>query len=233
MLIGITGAMEEEIQLLKQNMYITNTETISGFEFFIGKLENCDIVLIRSGIGKVNAAISSVLLCQFFKCDYILNTGAAGALSNELEIGDIVIASGLRYHDFDLRIFGYEYGQVPEMPATIETDPSLVNLAEKSAKTISQHNIVTGVIVSGDYFVTDNEKIEQIKSVIPNVMAVEMEGCAIAHVCHRFKVPSIIIRSISDIVGKNEHLSKTDFLEIALMVANNSAKFISVVLRNL
>ena len=227
MRVGIIGAMDEEIQLLKDRIKNCQEQVIANFEFSIGQLENQNIVLLKSGIGKVNAAIATTLLDQHFKCDYIINTGTAAGLHKNIKIGAVVIASELRYYDVDVTSFGYEYGQVPKMPPFYKSDPFLLELAAQSANQITKHQILTGLIVSGDSFLNESVQISLIQEKFPNVLAAEMEACAIAQVCYKFNIPFVIVRSISDLADHKSHL---DFMHVA---AQNLTKFILVILQKL
>ncbi len=134
MRIGIIGAMDEEVELLKEKLLNRQDETIAGCEFHRGSISGQEIILLKSGIGKVNAAIGTSLLIQLFKPDVVINTGSAGGLDETLQVGDIVISTEVRYNDVDATVFGYEFGQVPAMPAYYSPDESLVAIAEKAAK---------------------------------------------------------------------------------------------------
>lgn len=214
MKIGIIGAMDEEVQILKEKMNHFHEEHLAGSEFYIGTLEGKEVVLLKSGIGKVNAAMATTLLIQLFKPDYVVNTGSAGGFHRELKVGDIVISSELRYHDVDATVFGYEYGQVPGMPPAYFPDSQLVQIAEKCGEKVDAR-VVTGLITSGDSFMSDEARVEEIKEKFPNLYAAEMEATAIAQVCSQFKVPFVIIRSLSDIAGSDAKMSYDQFLEMA------------------
>ncbi|HEO8419812.1 MAG: 5'-methylthioadenosine/S-adenosylhomocysteine nucleosidase [Niallia sp.] len=221
MKIAIIGAMEEEVTLLREKITNKKERTIVGFQFIEGQLFEKDVVLLRSGIGKVNAAMSTTILLQTFKPDYLINTGSAGGLNPELEVGDVVISNEVRHHDVDATIFGYEYGQVPQMPASFKANEKLMDIAEQSAKEIGNHAVVTGLITTGDSFINQPEKAAFIKSKFGNLQAVEMEAAAIAQVAHQYNIPFVIIRSLSDIAGKESHLSFDQYLEIAAVHSAN------------
>jgi len=170
---------------------------------------------LRSGIGKVNAAMSTAILLERFKPDYVINTGSAGGLNPELNVGDVVISTDVRHHDVDVTAFGYEYGQVPQLPAAFEAEVSLVTVAESCAKEIEGIQVVKGLITTGDSFISKPEQAGFIKSKFTNLQAVEMEAAAIAQVAYQFGTPFVIIRSLSDIAGKESNLSFDQFLETA------------------
>lgn len=220
MKIGIIGAMEEEVTYIKEKLNNIEETTIAGCEFFSGMIGNKEIVLLKSGIGKVNAAIGTTLLNHLFKPDYVINTGVAGGLLKELEVGQIVISTEVRYHDVDATIFGYEFGQVPQMPAAYEPDVSLIEIAENAAKHIGVPS-TKGLIVSGDSFMSDGERVEHVKSTFNRPYCVEMEAGAIAQVCHQFNVPFVIIRALSDVAGRDAKVTYEQFLKTA---AVHSAK---------
>lgn len=221
MKIAIIGAMEEEVTLLREKITNKKEQTIVGFQFIEGELFGKEVVLLRSGIGKVNAAMSTTILLQTFKPDYLINTGSAGGLNPELEVGDVVISNEVRHHDVDATIFGYEYGQVPQMPASFKASEKLMEIAEQSAKEIGNHAVVTGLITTGDSFINQPEKAAFIKSKFENLQAVEMEAAAIAQVAYQYNIPFVIIRSLSDIAGKESHLSFDQYLEKAAVHSAN------------
>lgn len=230
MTIGIIGAMEEEVVILRELMKDKRTETIAGCEFTTGKMNGTDVVLLRSGIGKVNAAMSTTILMQKYQPDYVINTGSAGGSNPELNVGDVVISTEVRHHDVDVTVFGYEYGQVPQLPPAFEADVELIKTAMKAAKDISGIRIVEGLIASGDSFMSDPERVDYIKEKFINIQAVEMEAAAVAQVCHQFKTPFVIIRSLSDIAGKESNISFEQYLEKA---AINSSKLVAMIVMNL
>ncbi|WP_071460212.1 5'-methylthioadenosine/S-adenosylhomocysteine nucleosidase [Bacillus massilinigeriensis] len=223
MKIAIIGAMEEEVSILRDRMEERQATAIGGCEFTTGKLNGADVTLLRSGIGKVNAAMSTSILLDRFKPDYVINTGSAGGLNPELNVGDVVISSEVRHHDVDVTAFGYDYGQVPQLPAAFEADSKLVEIAEEAAKGTGEVQIVKGLITTGDSFMSDPERVAFIQTKFEALQAVEMEAAAIAQVCHQFGVPFVIIRSLSDIAGKESNISFDAFLETA---ANNSANLV-------
>ena len=183
--IGIIGAMDEEVELLKSSLSNREDHEVAGYHLFTGQLHGKDIVLLKSGIGKVNAAIGTTLLLQLFEPDCIINTGSAGGFDPALNVGDIVISTEVRHHDVDVTAFGYEYGQV------------------------------RGLICTGDQFMNDSVRVERKRGLFPEMKAVEMEAAAIAQTCAQFGTPFIIIRALSDIAGKESDLSFEQFLVTA------------------
>ncbi|MGL4391868.1 MAG: 5'-methylthioadenosine/adenosylhomocysteine nucleosidase [Fusobacteriaceae bacterium] len=231
MRIGIIGAMHEEIKSLKNDMVIEREENIAGIKYFIGKILNKDIILVESGIGKVNSAICTTILIQKFDVKKIIFTGVAGAVSKELNIGDIVVGTDLVEHDFDCSAFGMSPGTIPRMDnSNFESDKNLFELAKKSAiKVMGENKIKFGRIISGDQFVADKDKIEWLGKTF-GAMCTEMEGASVAHTCHLFKIPFVIIRAISDKADGSAHVDFKEFVNIA---AENSKKIVEDILKNI
>ncbi|WP_415884770.1 5'-methylthioadenosine/S-adenosylhomocysteine nucleosidase [Neptuniibacter sp. QD37_6] len=221
--IGIIGAMDEEVELLKAALEEREDHEIAGYLLFTGKLHGHDIVLLKSGIGKVNAAIGTTILLQAFKPDCVINTGSAGGYDPELNVGDIVISSEVRHHDVDLTVFGYEYGQVPRQPAAFTPDATLAKVAERCVERMDGMKTTRGLICTGDQFMNDPDRVERKRKLFPEMKAVEMEAAAIAQTCHQFNTPFIVIRALSDIAGKESGVSFDQFLVTA---AKHSAEMI-------
>ena len=199
MRIGIIGAMEDEVAQLKKNMEIEETTEVASLSFCRGKLSGREVVVVRSGIGKVNAAICTQILVDQFHVDVIINTGIAGSLDAEIDIGDIVISTDAVEHDMDASIFGDPIGQIPQMDTfSFPADESLVKLAkEVNEKANPDVHTWIGRVVSGDQFVSSGEKKEQLIRVF-DAKCTEMEGAAIAHAAYLNKISCVIIRAISD-----------------------------------
>lgn len=199
-IIGIIGAMETEVSSLCQKLESKKVEEFSGLSFYSGKLGNTDVVVVKSGVGKVNAALCAQLLAVKFNVSKVINTGIAGATGKGLGVFDFVVSTKAVYHDFDVRIFGYKRGQVPGMEMYFEADKELSEKAVKvfnSTEFSKEHKIVKGCIASGDQFIADKTvKDDIVKTFDP--MCVEMEGAAIAHACTLNKIPFVIIRCLSD-----------------------------------
>lgn len=199
MTIGIIGAMEEEVSILKETMEIQETVEYAGMTFCKGKLCEKDVVIVRSGIGKVNAAICAQVLVDKFQVKVLLNTGIAGSLDAAIDIGDMVISTDLVEHDMDASIFGDPVGQIPRMDTfSFPADPVLVEKAkEANMQANPDIQTFTGRIVSGDQFVSSSEVKERL---VTNFQAkcTEMEGAAIAHAAYLNKISCVIIRAISD-----------------------------------
>lgn len=217
MTIAIIGAMEEEVTILRDKIDNKEVETIAGCEFTLGTMNGEKVILLRSGIGKVNAAMSTSILLEKFKPNYVVNTGSAGGYNPDLNVGDVVISTEVRHHDVDVTAFGYEYGQVPQLPPAFEADSKLVEIAEEAAKEIEGIQVVKGLIATGDTFMNDPKRVEYIKDKFSDLQAVEMEAAAIAQVAHRFETPFVVIRSLSDIAGKESDVSFEQFLDKAAL----------------
>ena len=198
-MIGIIGAMEDEVAQLKKSMEIEETTEVASLSFCRGKLSGREVVVVRSGIGKVNAAICTQILVDQFHVDVIINTGIAGSLDAEIDIGDIVISTDAVEHDMDASIFGDPIGQIPQMDTfSVPADESLVKLAkEVNEKANPDVHTWIGRVVSGDQFVSSGEKKEQLIRVF-DAKCTEMEGAAIAHAAYLNKISCVIIRAISD-----------------------------------
>ncbi|MBV1789915.1 5'-methylthioadenosine/S-adenosylhomocysteine nucleosidase [Marinobacterium sp. D7] len=221
--VAIIGAMDQEIEELKEMLVDRDHEVIAGFDFYTGKLNGTEVVLLKSGIGKVNAAIGCSILLYHYQPSCVINTGSAGGFDGELEVGDVVISQEVRHHDVDLTVFGYEPGQVPGLPPAFTPDPLLVRFAEQSISKKRGMKTVNGLIATGDTFMNRPERVETTRLLFPSMKACEMEAAAIAQTCHRFGTPFIVIRALSDIAGKQSEVSFEQFLDKA---AHHSAEMV-------
>ena len=196
---GIIGAMEEEIALLKEQMDIEVVVKKASMEFYQGILNGREVVLVRSGIGKVNAGLCAQILVDVFHVSRLINTGIAGSLKAEIDIGDIVISSDALQHDMDARAFGYERGEIPRMGTqSFPADPVLVEMAREACQEANPDiHAFVGRIVTGDQFVAERSVKEEIASWTEGYCT-EMEGAAIAQAAFLNRVPFVIIRAISD-----------------------------------
>lgn len=215
MKIAVIGAMEEEVELLRKEIENPKTRIIANSEFTSGTYKNHEVILLKSGIGKVNAAMTTSILLNEYKPDFVINTGSAGGYDPNLEVGAIVISDEVRHHDVDVTAFGYEIGQVPQLPAAFKADKHLMKLAEEAVSAIGEHQAATGLIATGDIFMHDPEKVELVRTNFPQMKACEMEAAAVAQVCHQFEVPFVVIRALSDIAGKESSISFDEFLPVA------------------
>lgn len=221
-MIGIIGAMEEEVVLLRSAMEGATESRAGGFVFIRGTLGGRDVVLLRCGIGKVNAAVGCALLIDHFSPAFVINTGSAGGIDPSLTFGDVVVSDGLLYHDVDVTAFGYADGQIPGQEAVFAVGADLIAAAERAVDSLKAEGAlpqnlhhVRGVIASGDAFMHEAGRIASVRSRFPTVRAVEMEGAAIAHACALFRTPVLVIRSISDVAGAESPMKFDEFLPIA------------------
>jgi adenosylhomocysteine nucleosidase len=212
---GIIGAMEPEVAILKAKLSNSEISTHAGYTFYQGQLDGNDVVIVQSGIGKVAAALATAILIDKFSPDYVVNTGSAGGFDPSLKVGDIVVSSEVRYHDVDVTAFGYEIGQLPANPPAYIPHEALVSAAQSGIESLQNITTMVGLITTGDTFMTKDDDIAKARANFPTMAAVEMEGAAIAHTCHQFNVPFVIIRSLSDIAGKESPTSFDEYLETA------------------
>ena len=199
MKIGIIGAMEVEVATLKSNMTVKNTVKKASMEFYEGTIGNTEVVVVRSGIGKVNAGICVQILIDLFNVTHVINTGIAGSLNADINIGDIVLSTDACYHDVDVTVFGYKKGEIPQIgAATFEADKELREKAKASIKKAAPDiGVFEGRVCSGDQFISSAE----IKDAIIKEhggLCTEMEGAAIAQASYLNNTPFLIIRAISD-----------------------------------
>ncbi|MBE0362816.1 adenosylhomocysteine nucleosidase [Pseudoalteromonas ulvae UL12] len=228
--IGIIGAMEPEVAILRDTMTQVNTTQVAGFTFYTGQLAEHTVTLVQSGIGKVASSIATTLLIERFSPDCIINTGSAGGFEQSLNVGDVVISSEVRHHDVDVTAFGYEFGQVPNMPAGFSAHPTLIEAAQQAIASLDSVKTMTGLICTGDSFMCDPVRIEATRTQFPSMLAVEMEGASIAQTCHQLNTPFVVIRSLSDIAGKE---SPESFEAYLVTASENSSKMVTALLTNL
>ncbi|AFK00743.1 5'-methylthioadenosine/S-adenosylhomocysteine nucleosidase [Cronobacter sakazakii] len=226
---GIIGAMEEEVTLLRDKIDNRQTLNIAGCEIYTGTLNGVEVALLKSGIGKVSAAMGATLLLEHCEPDVIINTGSAGGLAPSLKVGDIVVSDEVRYHDADVTAFGYEYGQMAGCPAAFKADEKLIAAAQETIEKLNLH-AVRGLVVSGDAFINGSVNLAKIRHNFPQAIAVEMEATAIGHVCHNFGVPFVVVRAISDVADQQSHLSFEEFLAVA---AKQSSLMVETLLTSL
>ena len=198
-MIGIIGAMDEEVAALKEMMEVEDVITRASMDFVKGVLEGKEVTVVRSGIGKVNAAICAQILVSEFHVDMLINTGIAGSLDARIDIGDMVISEDALHHDMDATSFGYPLGEVPRMNIlAFKADEKLVALAaEANAEANPDIHTFTGRVVSGDQFVADDAVKQKISENFGG-LCTEMEGAAIAHAAYLNDISYVIIRAISD-----------------------------------
>lgn len=229
--IGIIGAMDEEVSRLKEKMDVKKVEKKAGMEFFDGELAGKEVVIVRSGIGKVNAGICTQILVDDFQVEAVINTGVAGSLKNEINIGDIVLSKDSLQHDMDATGFGYEPGIIPRMEQSVfVADNGLVELAKKVNEQVNPEiQTFVGRVVSGDQFISDKEKkdylVEQFQG-----CCTEMEGAAIAQTCYVNEIPYLVIRAISD---KADNSATMDYGEFEAKAIEHTVKLLTGMMEQL
>ncbi len=198
-MIGIIGAMEEEVQELIADLAFAEKKTVASMDFYKGTLYGKDCVIVKSGVGKVNAALCTQILADFYKPEALINTGVAGSLDAQINIGDMVVSEDAVQHDMDASAVGDPVGQVPRMNVlAFPADPALVKkAAEANRKANPDIQTFIGRIASGDQFISGGEKKKQIQEFF-HARCAEMEGAAIAHGAYLNKIPYVILRAISD-----------------------------------
>lgn len=223
MKLGIIGAMKIEVDTLKENMQNKTVTWRTGMEFCDGMLEDCPAVVVQCGVGKVNAALCVQILCDCFGVTHLVNTGIAGSLSNELDIGDLVVSQDAMYHDFDCGGFGYPHGKVPGMDViAFPADETMMHYALTAGEQVHPGHIRVGRVATGDQFICD----KAVKNtIIENTQALctEMEGGAIAQAAYRNDVPFVIIRAISD---KADDSADMDYPAFEALAAKRCAKVV-------
>lgn len=214
--IGIIVAMQEELEEVLKIMSDIEEKEIYGISFVDGKIEKEKVVVVKSGVGKVNAARTTQILIDKLDVTKVINVGSAGALNPSLNIGDIVIANKLIQHDFDITAFNHKKGYITGVGDYIYCDENLINKFKKAENKLGNkaYNIKTGTIASGDIFCTEINMKNKIYSKF-NADCVEMEGAAIAQVCYLDKIPFIVIRSISDSPNGNNAIVFDEFVKLA------------------
>lgn len=229
--IGIIGAMEEEVSQLKDCLEKVNVTRTAGMDFYEGRLADKEVVVVRSGIGKVNAAICAQILADRFQVSVIINTGIAGSLNADINIGDIVLSKEALQHDMDAVAFGYDLSVIPRMETSLfKGDEELIGLAKDVCnEQIRDIHVFVGKMVSGDQFISDRAKKEWL---IENFSAdcTEMEGAAIAQVAYLNKIPFLIIRAISD---KADDSAQMDYPEFEAMAIKNSVVILKAMIERM
>ena len=211
MKIGIIAAMPEELLHLTQNLDKTQEVQVLGNTYYTGTIGKIEVVLVQSGIGKVMSAMSVAVLADHFQVEAIINTGSAGALAEGIAVGDVVIADKLAYHDVDVTAFGYAYGQMAGQPLYFESDKNFITRIQTNLSQLDQ-TWHLGLIATGDSFIAGEDKIASIKSHFPDVLAVEMEGAAIAQAAQTLDLPFLVIRAMSDNANHEASISFDEFI---------------------
>ena len=228
---GIIGAMELEVEELKKEMAVTAVIRKAGMDFHEGSLNGTPVVIVRCGIGKVNAALCVQILIDEFKVSHVINTGVAGSLNAGLDIGDILISRDAIHHDMDVRVFGYRLGEVPQMGfREFKADEKLMELAKKACEKVNPDiHVMYGRVVSGDQFISSKEVKEHLIAEFQGDCA-EMEGASIAHGAYLNNTPFVIIRAILD---KADDSAEMDYPTFESAAARHSAALVKEMLKEL
>lgn len=215
-MLGIIGAMDIEVAEVKKAMEDVTVETAASMDFYKGTIKGKEAVVVRSGIGKVNAAVCTQILADRYHVDAVINTGIAGSLKNEINIGDMVLSTDTVHHDMDATGFGYPAGQIPQMKEfSFPADENLRSLAEKCCREVNPEiEVFTGRVVSGDQFISDKVKKQWIGDTFGGYCT-EMEGAAIAQASYLNNIPFLIIRAISDKADDSANMDYSEFEEKA------------------
>ena len=228
--IGIVVAMDEEREEILELMTNVQVKQIYNLRFLTGKINNRDCILIKSGVGKVNAARTTQIMIDNYDIEYVVNVGTAGAIDNDLNVTDVVIGEKIAQHDFDITAFGHEKGYITGVGKYVYSDERLINKCKKVMEDIDKDNsfnIKVGAIASGDVFCTDPKLASNIYEEF-NASCVEMEGAAIGQICALDNVPFIVIRSISDSPNGNNNIDFDAYLDIA---SKRGANFLQELLK--
>lgn len=211
MKFGIICAMPEEIKELTARLSDKQVETIGGKDYLQGKISNQDVVLVESGIGKVEAGITTEHLITDFNVDVVINSGSAGGIGQGLHVGDVVISSETAYHDVDARAFDYVYGQLPGKKPRFKASEKWEKALEKAGEQTGL-NVKRGLIVSGDQFIASKDAIDKILHYFPEALSSEMEGAAVGQVATDHDVPYVVVRAMSDTGDEDAGVSFDEFI---------------------
>lgn len=215
MKIGIIGAMEEEIKILRSAIDSPLSWERADALFISGRIGNHEVIVVRSGIGKVAASVTTSLLIQQYGVNMVVNTGSAGGIGADLGVGDLVISEKLAYFDVDVTGFGYKKGQLPGgFPLYYDASAYLQQVMTEAAEKTA-HRIKKGLIVTGDSFIDSPTKVDAILNDFPTALACEMEGAAIAQTASQFAIPFLVVRAISDTADHSATISFDEFIEEA------------------
>ncbi|WP_255570079.1 5'-methylthioadenosine/adenosylhomocysteine nucleosidase [Cohnella sp. CFH 77786] len=228
--IGIIGAMQEEIDLLLRAIQDERVERHAGISYYVGRLHGTNVVLCKSGVGKVNAAVCTQVLIDRFGADAVIFTGVAGALDPALEIGDIVVSRSSVQHDMDVTALGFARGAIPYQEVSdFPADESLVRLACEAGERVFPGRCRIGKVLSGDQFIADRETVKRLHEEMGGACT-EMEGASVAQVCYMNAVPHVIIRSMSDKADGSAHVN---FAEFTVEAANRSFAIVDDMVKNI
>lgn len=221
-MLGIIGAMKAEVAQLKQEMNQPEVVTVAGMEFYRGTIGEKEVVVVQSGIGKVSAALCVQILADRFGVDGVVNTGIAGSLKAEINIGDLVLSTDAIQHDVDATNFGYPLGEIPQLGSlTFEADEGLRSLAKRCCEEVNPDiSVYEGRILTGDQFICDKNKKEWLSKTF-NGSCTEMEGAAIAQAAYLNKIPFLIVRAISDKADDSASMDYPEFERQAIIHSTN------------
>lgn len=215
-MIGIIGAMKEEVTALREEIQNPQVSVIAGMEFCRGTLDGTDVIIVQCGFGKVNAGICAHTLISIFGCTKIINTGVAGSLDERIDIGDIVVSTDAVQHDFTVEALGFRKGEIPYTGLyAFPADETLRRAAAEAAHAAApEAHVYEGRVCSGDQFIASKEQKERIVNDFGGLCC-EMEGAAIAQACYLSGTPFVIIRAISDKADNSADMNYEQFVEIA------------------
>lgn len=230
-MIGIIGAMDEEVSQLKAVMEEVTVASKASMDFYKGKMSGKDVVVVRSGIGKVNAGICTQILVDVYGVDAVINTGIAGSLKAEINIGDIVLCTDALQHDVEAVAFGYPVGQIPRMDTlSFKADEKLIDLAEECCKRVNPDiSTFRGRVVSGDQFIADQSKKDWLVETFAGYCT-EMEGAAIGQAAYLNGVPFLVVRAISD---KADNSAQMDYPEFEAKAIGHTVALMKEMVKNL
>ena len=211
MRFGIICAMPEEIKELTAKLSDKQEKEIGGKSYLFGKINNQDVVLVESGIGKVEAGITTEHLITYCEADFVINSGSAGVIGEGLHVGDIVISTETAYHDVDATAFNYRYGQLPGKEPRFKASDQWGHALEKAGEKTGL-NVKRGLIVSGDQFIASSEAIKEILNNFPDALSSEMEGAAVGQVATDHQIPYVVVRAMSDTGDEDAGVSFDDFI---------------------
>ena len=228
--LGIIGAMAVEVETLKSEMSNLTVTQEAGMEFYDGVLEGLPVVVVQCGVGKVNAAMCTQILCDCFNVTHLVNTGIAGSLCADLDIADLVVSEDAMYHDFDCNYFGYPAGKVPGMDViAFPADETMISYACTAAEAVHPGHCKVGRVASGDQFVASKELKDRIISVT-GALCTEMEGASIAQTAYRNRIPFVILRAISD---KADDSAEMDYPTFETIAAHRCAQVARIMAKKL
>lgn len=233
MRFGIIGPMDEEIEKLLSVLENQRCEKLGRHDYVLAEYSGHEVILVKSGIGKVCAAQAASALILKYGADCVINTGCAGGIGRGLKIGDIVLSDCLAYHDFDLTIFGYKLGQVPSFEPLFKADQDLISSALQAAEELKKSadftpDVSVGTVLTGDQFISQKSRCLEMLKDFPEAKVTEMEGAAVAQICTELNVPFLVIRSVSDTA---EGESPEVFNEFVRLAGDNSAELLLALMR--